>query len=107
MDLRREFRRVTFDRKLDIKRLQAILSQTMREAMKNPSPQAALARVESIFIESERTTVYLSGNGAGLNAVSTALRTSYPKANISKATRADTARPPQASATRSQRKRKR
>jgi glycerate-2-kinase len=106
MGVRREFRRVTFDRKLDVKRLQAILSQTMREAMKKPSPQAAPARVESILIQSGETTVYLSGNGAGLDAVAEVLRSQVSKVNISKATRADTARPPQASPAPSQRKSK-
>lgn len=99
MNSGRKFRQITFGRKLDVKRLRAALSRTMREAMKNPSPKAAPARVESILIETDKTTVFLSGNRPGLNAVAVALRTSCSDVNISKASRDDVVRPPRASAS--------
>lgn len=94
MNTRREFRRLTFGRKLDEKRLQVALGQTIREMTKNPAPEAAPARLESILIEPKETTVYLSGNGPGLDAVATAVRNNFSGARISKARRADALRPP-------------
>src|SRR5438128_2004020 len=98
MDSERAFRRLTFGRKLDGKRLQAELSKTMREAVKNPST-AASARVESILIEADETTVVLSGNHAGLEAVTGALRSSLPYVTVSEARRDDAMRPPRAAAS--------
>jgi hypothetical protein len=98
MNSAREFRQITFGRKCDVKRLRATLSRTMREVMKNPSPNAAPARVESILIETDETTVFLSGNRPGLNAVAAALRRSFSDVIISKASRDAVVRPPRASA---------
>ena len=94
MRTKREFRRVTFGRKLDVKRLRSALSQTMRELAKDPTPTAAPARLESVLIEPKQTTVYLSGNGPGLNAVATAVRSRFSGAKISKARRVDVMSPP-------------
>jgi hypothetical protein len=85
---------VTFPRKLDVKRLRATLSKTMREAMKDPSPKGTLARPESILIEAAKTTVFLSGDSAGLGAVAAALRRTVPDATVSRASRKDATRPP-------------
>lgn len=90
----REFRRVTFDRRLDVKRLRAALARTMREIAKTAQPGGAAPRLESILIREGETTVYLSGNGPGLEAVATALRSSVPGSAVSKATRTDARRPP-------------
>ena len=84
MDPKREFLKVTFDRKLDVKRLQASLSQTMREVGAKPSPEGAPARVESVLIESNKTTVVLSGNRPGLDNVASALRSTFSYAKVSK-----------------------
>jgi hypothetical protein len=92
--LGREFRPVTFDRKLDVKRLQAVLSKTMREAAGDPSPDASLARPERIWIEADRTTVFLSGDAGGVEAVGAALRKTFPEAKLSMASREDAACPP-------------
>jgi uncharacterized protein len=100
MKTRREFRQIRFGRQLDTTRLRAVLSQTMRETAKDPAPQAAPARLESVLIEPQETTVYLSGNGAGLNAVAAALRNDFPAARISKARPADAKRPPRGLSTR-------
>jgi hypothetical protein len=94
MSTKREFRRVTFDRKLDVKRLRAALARSMRETAKDPKAEAAPPRLESVLIRAKETTVYLSGNGAGLDAVATALRSSVPGSKVSKASRADAMRPP-------------
>ena len=94
MNPRREFRKLRFDRKLDVKRLRAALTRTMREAMKNPLSGAALARVESILIEPNKTTIFLSGSRPGLEAVAKALRSTFSDVNISKASRNDAVRPP-------------
>jgi hypothetical protein len=96
MSTRREFRRVAFGRKLDVKRLQATLARAMRETAQDPAPEAAPARLESILIEANATTVYLSGNDAGLDAVATALRGSVPGVRTSTASRADARRMPRA-----------
>ncbi len=94
MSTRREFRRVTFGRKLDVKRLRSALSQTMREMAKDPAPEAAPARLESVLIQPNETTVYLSGNGAGLNAVAAAVGSRFSGAKVARARRVDVMRPP-------------
>jgi hypothetical protein len=94
MGTTREFRRLTFDRKLDVKRLQAALARAMRETATDPVPEAAPARLESVLIEPQGTTVYLSGNGPGLDAVAKAVRATVPGARIARAKRADAMRPP-------------
>jgi hypothetical protein len=99
MGSRNSFRQVTFARKLDVKRLRVALARTMRESMKNPSPSATLARVESVFIQADKTTVLLSGDPAGLNAVGVALHRSFPDANVSRASRRDVMRRPRATAS--------
>ena len=96
MSTRREFRRVAFGRKLDVKRLHATLARTMRETAKDPAPEAAPARLESILIEAKATTVYLSGNDAGLDAVAAALRGTVPGTRISTVSRAEARRTPPA-----------
>jgi hypothetical protein len=95
----REFRQVNFGRRLDLKRLLAALSRATREVIKNPSPGAAWARVASILIESDRTTVVLSGNRAGLDAAATSLRGSFYDVKISKVSQGDAVRPPNPSAS--------
>lgn len=95
METKREFRRITFDRKLDVKRLVATLARTTRHMAKDPTPDAGPARLESVLIEADKTTVYLSGNGAGLDAVATALYATARGAKVAKASRADATRPPQ------------
>ena len=95
MNTKREFRRVRFGRKLTVRRLQSALSQTMRKLAKDPAPEAAPARLESILIEPKETTVYLSGNGPGLDVVAKAIRSSFAGAKVSKCRRADAMRPPQ------------
>jgi hypothetical protein len=100
MKTRREFRRITVGRQLEATQLRAVLSQMMRETAKDPAPQAAPARLESVLIAPQETTVYLSGNGAGLNAVATALRNVFPDARISKASPTDAKRPPRGLSTR-------
>lgn len=94
MNPRREFQKLKFGRKLDVKRLRAALSRTMREAFKNPSRGAAPARVESILIETNETTVFLSGNRRGLDAVAVALRGTFSDVHISKASQKDAVRSP-------------
>jgi hypothetical protein len=96
MSTRREFRRVAFGRKLDVKQLQATLAKAMRETAKNPASGAAPARLESILIEPKATTVYLSGNDTGLDAVAAALRGSVGGTRISTATLAQARRMPRA-----------
>ena len=68
MKSRREFQRVTFGRRMDVARLRAVLHQTMLEMAKNPAPEAAAARLESVLIEPTETTVYVSGTGPGSKA---------------------------------------
>jgi predicted ATP-dependent protease len=84
MDSKREFIKVTFDRKLYVKRLRAALSQTMSVVGANPSPEGAPSRVESVLMEKAKTTVVLSGNRHGLNAVASALQSSFSYAKVSK-----------------------
>lgn len=96
MSTRREFRRVVFGRKLDVKRLQATLAKAMRETAKGAAPEAAPARLESILIEPTTTTVYLSGNDAGLDAVAAALRGTVEGTRMSTSTRAQARRMPRA-----------
>jgi hypothetical protein len=96
MNPRRVFRKVTFGRKLDLRRLRAALSQTMREVMKDTPPKAVPVRLESILIETDKTTVFLSGNGPGLNAVAVALRRNFSDVRISNTSRDDAVRPPRA-----------
>ncbi|HZD52905.1 MAG TPA: hypothetical protein VE175_07640 [Woeseiaceae bacterium] len=96
MSTRREYRRVAFGRKLDVKRLQATLAKVMREAGKDPAPEAAPARLESIVIEPKSTTVYLSGNDAGLSAVAAALRGTVEGTRISTVTETEAKRMPRA-----------
>ena len=95
---RREYSKVTFGRKLDVKRLQGALSRTMGEATRNPSPKAAPVRVESILIQTGETTVFLSGNRPGLDAVARALRKGFSDSTVSKATRDAARRPPRITA---------
>lgn len=94
MNSRRQFRRVTFGRKLDVKRLRAALARTMREMAKDPAPEAAPARLESVLIEPGETTVYLSGNGPGLDAVAKAVLSDLSGVKVTRARRADARRPP-------------
>jgi hypothetical protein len=94
MKMRREFRRITFGRRLEANRLRVVLSQTMRETAKEPAPEAAPARLESVLIEPQETTVYLSGSDAALNALAAALISHSPGATISKARPADAKRSP-------------
>jgi hypothetical protein len=96
MNSEREYRQVAFDRKLDVKRLRAALSKTMRGSMKNPLPEATVVRPESIRIERDRTTVFLSGDAGGLEAVAAALRTTFPDARVTPTTREEAERPPAA-----------
>jgi hypothetical protein len=96
---KREFRKLKFGRKLDVKRLRAALSRTRREELKNPSPQAALVRVESILIKADETTVFLSGNRPGLDAVVVALRSTFSNIKTSEASRDEAGRPPRVSAS--------
>jgi hypothetical protein len=91
----RQFRRVTFGRRLDVQQLQAALSRTMVEMAKDPAPEGAPVRMEGVIVEPQQTTVYLSGNGPGLDAVARAARRSFTDAKVSKARRADARRPPQ------------
>jgi hypothetical protein len=91
---RREFRRITFGRRLEADRLRAVLSQTMRETAKEPAAEAAPARLESVLIEPHETTVYLSGTGAGLKAVAAALESHFSGTTITKARPIDARRPP-------------
>ena len=88
----REYRRIEFSRKLDVKRLQAVLSKAMRQFAKSPPPDAAPARVEGFRVESDKTTVFLSGNGGGLEAVSRLVGTRFPDARVTSASRSDALR---------------
>jgi hypothetical protein len=74
----RQFRRVTFGRRLDVQQLQAALSHTMVEMAKDPAPEAAPVRLEGVLVEPQQTTVYLSGNGPGLDAVAVQLGGASP-----------------------------
>jgi len=96
----RQFRRLKVARKLDVKRLQAALFQTMQEMAKNPASAGAPVRVESVLIEPQQTTVYLSGNSPGLGAVVNAVRSNYSDVKVSKARRADAIRFPPALSSR-------
>jgi hypothetical protein len=100
MRAQRQFRRLTVARKLDVTRLRAALSQTMTEMVKKPAPAAAPVRLEGVLIEPQQTTVYLSGNGPGLDAVVAAVRSKLPHAKVSKARRADARRVPPALSSR-------
>lgn len=94
MSDRREYRRVTFARKLDVKQLRAALARTMRQIAKDPTSAAAPARLESILVEPNQTVVYLSGNSPGLDAVAKGVRSSLTGAKIGRAERADARRLP-------------
>jgi hypothetical protein len=94
MNAEREFRQVTFGRGLSIQRLKAALARTTKDMMKNPGADAAPARVERVLVEGDQTTVYLSGNGAGLNAVAAALQRGFPEATVSTASPDDVERTP-------------
>jgi phosphoserine phosphatase len=85
VNVKREFRKLTFARKLDVKRLQVTLSQTIHEARKNPPATPGTWRVESILIEGDRTTVVVSGNRTGLAAAAAALHEHTPNVHVSKA----------------------
>jgi hypothetical protein len=100
MRAQRQFRRLTVARKLDVKGLRAALSQTMEEMVQKPAPEAAPVRLEGVLIEPQQTTVYLSGNGPGLDAVVNAVRTNFSDAKVSKARRADAMRLPRALSSR-------
>lgn len=89
MNVKREFRKLTFSRQLDIKRLQVTLSQTMREARKHPPATPGTWRVESILIEDDRTTIVVSGNRAGLAAATAALHEQTTNVHVSKASLKD------------------
>src|SRR5262245_46104892 len=97
MSSEREFSQFTFPRKLDVKRLKAALSTTMRDLMKTSSPGAAPVRPERILIETHKTTVFLSGNRPGLDAVGVAIRRHFSDVYILNASREDLVRPPQLS----------
>jgi hypothetical protein len=96
METRREYRRIKFGRKLDVKRLRSLLARTMRETSKNPVSEEAPVRLESVFIEQKATTVYLSGNEVGLDAVAAALRSGKADARTSKVSRDDARQIPRA-----------
>ncbi len=96
MSDRREYRRVTFDRKLDAKQLRAALARAMRQVAKDPTSAAAPARLESILVEPNQTVVYLSGNSPGLDAVAKGVRGSLAGAKVGRAERAEARRPPRA-----------
>ncbi len=89
----REFRQVKFGRKLDEKRLLVTLSTTIRDIAKDPAPEAAPVRLESVLVEKGQTTVHLSGNSAGLEAVTGSLRKRYSKVKIAKSSRKHALRP--------------
>lgn len=96
METRREYRRLKFGRKLDVKRLQSLLARTIRETSKDPASEAAPVRLESVFIEPKATTVYLSGSEIGLDAVAAALRGGKAEARTSKVSRDDARHIPRA-----------
>lgn len=87
MTTTRKFRQVKFGRKLDEKRLLATLSTTIRDIAKDPAPEAAPVRLESILIEEDKTTVHISGNGPGLDAFTGSLRKRHSKVKIAKSSR--------------------
>ncbi|MGH7516134.1 MAG: hypothetical protein ACREOC_01510 [Gemmatimonadales bacterium] len=94
MNSEREFRQVTFGRGLSVKRLQAALARTTKDMMKDPAADAAPARVERVLVEGEETTVFLSGNGPGLDAVAAAVRRAFSDATVSTVYRGDVERAP-------------
>jgi hypothetical protein len=100
MRAQRQFRQLKTARKLDVKRLRAALYQTAQEMAKNPESEAAPVRLESVLIEPQQTTVYLSGNSRGLDAVVNAVRSNYSDVKVSKARRADARRFPRALSSR-------
>jgi hypothetical protein len=100
MRAQRQFRQLKVARKLDVKRLRAALHQTMQEMAKNPASEAAPVRLESVLIEQQQTTVYLSGNSSGLDAVVNAARSNFSDVKVSKARRADAMRFPRALSSR-------
>jgi hypothetical protein len=100
MRAQRQFRLLKVARKLDVKRLRAALFRTMQEMAKNPASEAAPVRLESVLIEPQQTTVYLSGNSPGLDAVVNAVRSNFSDVKVSKARRADARRLPRALSSR-------
>lgn len=94
MKMTREFRRLTFSRQLEAKQLQAILRKTMREVESNIAADVGLARLESVLITPKETTVYISGNRAGLDAIGKAVRGLSAGTKVAKARQADAKRPP-------------
>ncbi len=96
MNSEREFRQVTFGRGLSVKRLWAALARTTKDMMKNPAADAAPARLERVLVEGDETTVFLSGNGPGLDAVAAALQRGFSDATVSTVYRGDLERAPRA-----------
>ena len=108
MSANREFQRVTFGKKVDVKRLQAVLAKIMKETAKCPEAEAAPVRLESVLIEPEETTVHLSGNGPGLKVVAQAVKEKVTGSKVAKARRSDARRQPTSTRpTTSQTKKKR
>ena len=96
MTSERNFCSVTFERELDVKKLQAVLAKTMRTVLADTGTEAAPARLESVLMEPARTTVYLSGNGPTLDAVARAVCANHKGVEVAKATREDARRLPAA-----------
>ena len=94
MRAQRQFRQLKVARKLDVKRLRVALVQTMEEMAEHPASEAAPVRLESVLIEPQQTTVYLSGNSSGLDAFVNAVRSNFSDVKVSKARRADAMRLP-------------
>ena len=94
MKISREFRRLTFSRKLEAKQLQVILRNTMEEVESNIASGVGLARLESVLITPKETTVCISGNRAGLDAIGKAVRGQIAGTKVAKARQADAKRPP-------------
>ncbi|MCI0571135.1 MAG: hypothetical protein L0Y66_10310 [Myxococcaceae bacterium] len=82
------------NKRLDEKRLRALLSKTMREMVKAPAPDAGLTRLEGIQILSDQTVVFLSGNAAGLATMTRALQDAMRDVDVAKARRSDVFRLP-------------
>lgn len=59
-----------------------------------PASEAAPVRLESVLVEPQHTTVYLSGNSPGLDAVVNAVRSNFSNVKVSEARRGDAMRLP-------------
>jgi hypothetical protein len=89
----REFRQLSFGRKLSMKDLRVLLAQVSRELVANHAADAWRSRVKSILFLKNDTTVVISGSGPGLNEVATALRRTNPEVKVSKHTPGRRAQP--------------